>query len=146
MEKQDLHFYMNWLKEQLLNYTNNGFLQASCRCLQLLLRIDPYRYETAVIDLLCDVQQNMRLFLMYPIFLFQANLCERTRGYWNHCNRTLRKSWLPGTWSQVRIVNIENCAGLTLTLFTLFYFLLLPGSISAHVLFVVLDVQSSAGR
>lgn len=43
MEKQDLHFYLNWLKEQLLNYTNNGFLEASCRCLQLILRLDPYR-------------------------------------------------------------------------------------------------------
>jgi len=43
MDKQDLHFYLNWLKEQLLNYTNNGFLEASCRCLQLLLRLDPYR-------------------------------------------------------------------------------------------------------
>ena len=43
MEKQDLHYYLNWLKEQLLNYTNNGFLEASCRCLQMLLRLDPYR-------------------------------------------------------------------------------------------------------
>jgi hypothetical protein len=30
-------------KEQLLNHANNGFLEAACRCLQMLLRLDPYR-------------------------------------------------------------------------------------------------------
>jgi len=43
MEKQDLQYFLNWLKEQLLNHAGNSFLEASCRCLQMLLRLDPYR-------------------------------------------------------------------------------------------------------
>ncbi|KAA0188880.1 Atp6v1h [Hyalella azteca] len=42
MEGSDLTFYLTWLKDQLRT-TGNEYVQCVCRCLQMLLRIDPYR-------------------------------------------------------------------------------------------------------
>jgi len=41
MEGSDLQFYLTWLKDQLK--TQNEYLPSVARCLQMMLRIDPYR-------------------------------------------------------------------------------------------------------
>lgn len=42
MEGSDLTFYLTWLKDQLRT-PGNEYVQSVCRCLQMLLRIEPYR-------------------------------------------------------------------------------------------------------
>ena len=41
MEGSDLQFYLTWLKDQLK--TQNEYLPSVARCLQMMLRLDPYR-------------------------------------------------------------------------------------------------------
>jgi V-type H+-transporting ATPase subunit H len=51
MEGADLHFYLQWLKEQLKGgQAANDYLQTVARCLQMMLRIDEYRYAFVKVD------------------------------------------------------------------------------------------------
>lgn len=49
MEKTDLHFYLTWLKDQL-KLQNNEYIQSVARCLQMMLRIDEYRFAFVSVD------------------------------------------------------------------------------------------------
>ncbi|XP_064597515.1 V-type proton ATPase subunit H-like [Liolophura sinensis] len=49
MDKNDLHFYLTWLKDQL-KLPNNEYLQTAARCLQMMLRIDGYREAFVEVD------------------------------------------------------------------------------------------------
>ncbi|XP_019876023.1 V-type proton ATPase subunit H isoform X3 [Aethina tumida] len=49
MERSDLHFYLTWLKDQLKTQ-NNEFIQSVARCLQMMLRIDDYRFAFVSVD------------------------------------------------------------------------------------------------
>ncbi|XP_055593061.1 V-type proton ATPase subunit H isoform X2 [Uranotaenia lowii] len=49
MPKSDLHFYLQWLKDQL-TVVNNEYIQSVGRCLQMMLRIDDYRFAFVTVD------------------------------------------------------------------------------------------------
>lgn len=49
MPKSDLHFYLQWLKDQL-NVSGNEYIQSVARCLQMMLRIDAYRFGFIAVD------------------------------------------------------------------------------------------------
>ncbi|CAH2043682.1 unnamed protein product, partial [Iphiclides podalirius] len=49
MDKSDLHFYLSWLKDQL-KVNNNDYIQSVARCLQMMLRIDEYRFAFLSVD------------------------------------------------------------------------------------------------
>ncbi|XP_045478118.1 V-type proton ATPase subunit H isoform X2 [Harmonia axyridis] len=49
MERSDLHFYLTWLKDQL-KMQNNEYIQSVGRCLQMMLRIDEYRFAFVSVD------------------------------------------------------------------------------------------------
>ncbi|XP_056643629.1 V-type proton ATPase subunit H isoform X2 [Diorhabda carinulata] len=49
MERSDLHFYLTWLKDQL-KMQNNEYIQSVARCLQMMLRIDEYRFAFVSVD------------------------------------------------------------------------------------------------
>lgn len=49
METSDLKFYLNWLKDQL-KLPGNEYLQTAARCLQMMLRVDNYRYMFVQVD------------------------------------------------------------------------------------------------
>lgn len=49
MDEKNLHFYVTWLRDQL-RVPNNEYMQSVCRCLQVLLRLNPYRNVFFEID------------------------------------------------------------------------------------------------
>lgn len=49
MDRNDLEFYLNWLKDQL-KLPNNEYLQTAARCLQMMLRIEVYRKAFVNVD------------------------------------------------------------------------------------------------
>ncbi|XP_041775850.1 V-type proton ATPase subunit H isoform X2 [Anopheles merus] len=49
MPKSDLHFYLQWLKDQL-TVANNEYIQSVGRCLQMMLRVDEYRFAFVTVD------------------------------------------------------------------------------------------------
>ncbi|EEB15580.1 vacuolar ATP synthase subunit H, putative [Pediculus humanus corporis] len=49
MDKSDLHFYLAWLNDQL-KLNNNEYMQSVARCLQMMLRIDEYRFAFVSVD------------------------------------------------------------------------------------------------
>jgi len=49
MDDADLQFYFTWLKDQLKR-PNNQYIPTIARCLQLLLRVDEYRYAFLGVD------------------------------------------------------------------------------------------------
>uniref|UniRef100_A0A6P7GP68 V-type proton ATPase subunit H n=1 Tax=Diabrotica virgifera virgifera TaxID=50390 RepID=A0A6P7GP68_DIAVI len=49
MDRSDLHFYLTWLKDQLKTQ-NNEYIQSVARCLQMMLRIDDYRFAFVSVD------------------------------------------------------------------------------------------------
>lgn len=49
MERSDLNFYLAWLKDQL-KVQNNEYIQSVARCLQMMLRIDEYRFAFVSVD------------------------------------------------------------------------------------------------
>jgi V-type H+-transporting ATPase subunit H len=51
MDGSDLHFYLTWLKDQFqVPVSENEYIQSVGRCLQMLLRIDEYRYAFVAVD------------------------------------------------------------------------------------------------
>lgn len=49
MDGSDLHFYLTWLKDQL-RIPENEYIQSVARCLQMMLRIDEYRFAFVAVD------------------------------------------------------------------------------------------------
>ncbi|CAG9564701.1 unnamed protein product [Danaus chrysippus] len=49
MEKSDLHHYLSWLKDEL-KMNNNDYIQSVARCLQMMLRVDEYRFAFLSVD------------------------------------------------------------------------------------------------
>ncbi|XP_044740323.1 V-type proton ATPase subunit H isoform X3 [Chrysoperla carnea] len=49
LEREDLHYYLTWLKNQLL-VQRNEFIQSVARCLQMMLRVDQYRFAFVSVD------------------------------------------------------------------------------------------------
>nr|CAD7398786.1 unnamed protein product [Timema cristinae] len=49
MDRSDLHFYLTWLKDQLKQNTNE-YMQSVARCLQMMMRIDEYRFAFVAVD------------------------------------------------------------------------------------------------
>ncbi|CAG0879126.1 unnamed protein product [Cyprideis torosa] len=49
MDGSDLHFYLTWLKEQLKS-PKNEYLPSTIRCLQMMLRVDEYRFAFVGVD------------------------------------------------------------------------------------------------
>ncbi|XP_022906747.1 V-type proton ATPase subunit H isoform X2 [Onthophagus taurus] len=49
MERSDLQYYLTWLKDQLTTQ-NNEYIQSVARCLQMMLRIDEYRFAFVSVD------------------------------------------------------------------------------------------------
>jgi len=49
LEGSDLNFYLTWLKDQL-RLPSNEYLGSVARCLQMMLRIDDYRYAFTKVD------------------------------------------------------------------------------------------------
>ncbi|KAG1671953.1 V-type proton ATPase subunit H [Nymphon striatum] len=49
MDGPDLHYYFTWLKDQL-RITGNEYMQSVARCLQMMLRIDEYRFAFVGVD------------------------------------------------------------------------------------------------
>ncbi|CAH1772858.1 unnamed protein product [Owenia fusiformis] len=49
MDGSDLHYYLTWLKDQM-KLPNNEYLQTIARCLQMMLRIDEYRFAFVEVD------------------------------------------------------------------------------------------------
>ncbi|KAH0564450.1 V-type proton ATPase subunit H isoform X3 [Cotesia glomerata] len=49
MEEADLNFYLTWLKDQL-KLSNNEYIQSVARCLQMMLRVDVYRFAFISVD------------------------------------------------------------------------------------------------
>lgn len=49
MDGSDLHFYLTWLKDQL-QLPGNEYIQSVARCLQMMLRIDEYRFAFMGVD------------------------------------------------------------------------------------------------
>ncbi|XP_030383950.1 V-type proton ATPase subunit H isoform X3 [Scaptodrosophila lebanonensis] len=49
MPKSDLNFYLQFLKDQLAN-NSNEYIQSVARCLQMMLRVDEYRFAFVSVD------------------------------------------------------------------------------------------------
>ncbi|XP_063365547.1 V-type proton ATPase subunit H [Cydia amplana] len=49
MDKSDLNFYLTWLKEQL-KHNHIDYIQSVARCLQMMLRVDEYRFAFLSVD------------------------------------------------------------------------------------------------
>lgn len=49
MERSDLNFYLSWLMDQLKMNTND-YIQSVARCLQMMLRVDEYRFAFLSVD------------------------------------------------------------------------------------------------
>ncbi|XP_066992571.1 V-type proton ATPase subunit H isoform X2 [Anabrus simplex] len=70
MDRSDLHFYLTWLKDQL-KQNNNEYMQSVGRCLQMMLRIDEYRFAFVGVDgistLLTVLQGRVNFQIQYQL-------------------------------------------------------------------------------
>ncbi|XP_060563453.1 V-type proton ATPase subunit H-like [Ruditapes philippinarum] len=87
METSDLKFYLNWLKDQL-KLPGNEYLQTAARCLQMMLRVDTYRYMFIQVDGVATIisvldSSKMGFQIQYQLIFclwcltFNPNLLER---------------------------------------------------------------------
>uniref|UniRef100_A0A6M2DNJ4 V-type proton ATPase subunit H n=1 Tax=Xenopsylla cheopis TaxID=163159 RepID=A0A6M2DNJ4_XENCH len=49
MNESDLNFYLTWIKDQL-RYNTTEYIQSVARCLQMMLRVDEYRFAFVQVD------------------------------------------------------------------------------------------------
>ncbi|XP_026475284.1 V-type proton ATPase subunit H isoform X2 [Ctenocephalides felis] len=49
MSESDLNFYLTWIKDQL-RYNTTEYIQSVARCLQMMLRVDEYRFAFVQVD------------------------------------------------------------------------------------------------
>lgn len=88
MSKSDLHFYLEFLKNQL---QSNDDIQSVGRCLQMMLRIDEYRFEfvavngiSAIIDTLSkgvNFQVQYQLIFCLWVLTFNPLLAEKLNKF-----------------------------------------------------------------
>lgn len=90
IDRTDLHFYLTWLKDQLLS-KNNEYMQSVARCLQMMLRIDNYRLEFINVDGLSTLlrvlegrvnfQIQYQLIFCIWVLTFNPRLAERMNKF-----------------------------------------------------------------
>lgn len=90
MDGADLHFYLTWLKEQL-RIPNNEYLQTVARCLQMMLRIDEYRFAFVNVDGISTLisvlagkvnyQIQYQLIFCLWVLTFNPTLAEKMNNY-----------------------------------------------------------------
>ncbi|KAK6167423.1 hypothetical protein SNE40_021457 [Patella caerulea] len=91
MDKKNLQFYLNWLKEQL-SKPGNEYLQTAARCLQMMLRVDQYRNMfvevegiSAIVSVLAGSKVGFQIQYQLTFCLwcltFNPDLAERMNRY-----------------------------------------------------------------
>lgn len=90
MDGSDLHFYLTWLKDQL-KVAENEYIQSVGRCLQMMLRIDEYRFAFVSIDGISTLvsvlsgrhnfQIQYQLTFCIWVLTFNPNLSERMNKF-----------------------------------------------------------------
>ncbi|XP_071103905.1 V-type proton ATPase subunit H-like isoform X1 [Haliotis cracherodii] len=91
MDKRNLQFYLNWIKDQLKS-PSNEYLQTAARCLQMMLRIDMYRWAfvdvegiSAIVSVLAGSKVGFQIQYQLTFCLwcltFNSMLAERMTRY-----------------------------------------------------------------
>ncbi|XP_038665280.1 V-type proton ATPase subunit H isoform X2 [Scyliorhinus canicula] len=88
MEGSDLNYYFNWIKTQLSSQSSQ-YVQCVAGCLQLMLRINEYRFAwveadgvnciIAVITNKCGFQLQYQMIFSFWLLAFSPQLCEYLR-------------------------------------------------------------------
>ncbi|XP_059836985.1 V-type proton ATPase subunit H isoform X3 [Hemitrygon akajei] len=88
MEGSDLNYYFNWIKTQLSSQSSQ-YVQCVAGCLQLMLRVNEYRFAwveadgvnciIAVINSKCGFQLQYQLIFSFWLLAFSPQLCEHLR-------------------------------------------------------------------
>uniref|UniRef100_A0A8C6LV67 V-type proton ATPase subunit H n=1 Tax=Nothobranchius furzeri TaxID=105023 RepID=A0A8C6LV67_NOTFU len=94
MEGSDLNYYFNWIKSQLssqLTIMSSQYVQCVAGCLQLMLRVNEYRFAwveadgvtciTAVLSNKCGFQLQYQMIFCIWLLAFSPQLCEQLRRY-----------------------------------------------------------------
>uniref|UniRef100_A0A8C8LVR2 V-type proton ATPase subunit H n=1 Tax=Oncorhynchus tshawytscha TaxID=74940 RepID=A0A8C8LVR2_ONCTS len=100
MEGSDLNYYFNWIKTQLRglqaeehhpNRESSQYVQCVAGCLQLMLRVNEYRFAwveadgvnciTAVLSNKCGFQLQYQMGFCVWLLAFNSQLCEQLRRY-----------------------------------------------------------------
>uniref|UniRef100_A0AAQ4QA79 V-type proton ATPase subunit H n=1 Tax=Gasterosteus aculeatus aculeatus TaxID=481459 RepID=A0AAQ4QA79_GASAC len=103
MEGSDLSYYFNWIKSQLssqvrpsglkvfLKLPSSQYVQCVAGCLQLMLRLNEYRFAwveadgvnciTAVLSNKCGFQLQYQMVFCVWLLAFSPQLCEQLRSY-----------------------------------------------------------------
>lgn len=91
MPKSDLHFYLQWLKDQL-TVANNEYIQSVGRCLQMMLRVDEYRFAFVTVDgistLISILSSRVNFQVQYQlvfclwVLTFNPLLAEKMNKFW----------------------------------------------------------------
>jgi len=90
MEGSDLNYYFNWIKTQLSSQSSQ-YVQCVAGCLQLMLRVNEYRFAwveadgvnciTAVLSNKCGFQLQYQMIFCIWLLAFSPQLCEQLRRY-----------------------------------------------------------------
>ncbi|KAF7222262.1 V-type proton ATPase subunit H isoform X2 [Nothobranchius furzeri] len=90
MEGSDLNYYFNWIKSQLSSQSSQ-YVQCVAGCLQLMLRVNEYRFAwveadgvtciTAVLSNKCGFQLQYQMIFCIWLLAFSPQLCEQLRRY-----------------------------------------------------------------
>ncbi|TNN78795.1 V-type proton ATPase subunit H [Liparis tanakae] len=90
MEGSDLNYYFNWIKSQLSSQSSQ-YVQCVAGCLQLMLRVNEYRFSwveadgvnciTAVLSNKCGFQLQYQMVFCVWLLAFSPQLCEQLRRY-----------------------------------------------------------------
>ncbi|XP_052356581.1 V-type proton ATPase subunit H-like isoform X2 [Oncorhynchus keta] len=90
MEGSDLNYYFNWIKTQLSSQSSQ-YVQCVAGCLQLMLRVNEYRFAwveadgvnciTAVLSNKCGFQLQYQMGFCVWLLAFNSQLCEQLRRY-----------------------------------------------------------------
>ncbi|XP_040028270.1 V-type proton ATPase subunit H isoform X2 [Gasterosteus aculeatus] len=90
MEGSDLSYYFNWIKSQLSSQSSQ-YVQCVAGCLQLMLRLNEYRFAwveadgvnciTAVLSNKCGFQLQYQMVFCVWLLAFSPQLCEQLRSY-----------------------------------------------------------------
>uniref|UniRef100_A0A3B5B8B0 V-type proton ATPase subunit H n=1 Tax=Stegastes partitus TaxID=144197 RepID=A0A3B5B8B0_9TELE len=88
MEGSDLNYYFNWIKSQLSSQSSQ-YVQCVAGCLQLMLRVNEYRFAwveadgvnciTAVLSNKCGFQLQYQMIFCVWLLAFSPQLCEQLR-------------------------------------------------------------------
>uniref|UniRef100_A0A4W3JGD6 V-type proton ATPase subunit H n=1 Tax=Callorhinchus milii TaxID=7868 RepID=A0A4W3JGD6_CALMI len=88
MEGSDLNYYFNWIKTQLSSQSSQ-YVQCVAGCLQLMLRVNEYRFAwveadgvnciMAVLNNKCGFQLQYQMIFSFWLLAFSSQLCEYLR-------------------------------------------------------------------